>query len=363
MRINGVDFLEYAKTPPSPNQQYANDNGRITRVMRITGTSEDDRFAAAKALLGCQVVSTTASKKWINRSTGTTPGGQLPAFYPAVIDVDINPGGTPYMWCSNIPEIEMLGASEGIDFQGCPIYAGGALFHAEFNTRPFFTKPDSDVIAASGRLAGVPDEGTALASGWPNSRFVSRYLKPGSRTITLPMGFMFNNRTGTPVKQGLAFKEAIWTVKYTWFLVPIDGLPLIAMNQTLGCVNNDPFDFMSTGTALLSDVEIKQYYSGLGQILADVTYSMKYLPHWDTDPRDPPVVPPTYRGWNSYLQGDDTSVPGTRYMRYDWYTADKFSPPTTLFNPTTGLILSTNVAFPYYHFEYLFQPPQLPVGP
>lgn len=368
---NSYPFLEDAKSPPSPSPQYANDNGRITRSLRIEDGSETARFAAAKALLGVQTLNTAsggggAISRWINRSTprtATNPGGMLPASYPAQIDPDLNPNGNPYLWCTNIPQVEMLGASEGIDVQQLPIYSGGARFHAEFNTVPYFIIPDNQILAASGPLVGRPDEGVALASGWQNSRFVSRYLKPGSRTITLPLGFMYNARLvdasgydNAATKQGLAFRESIWTIKYTHHTVPLAAVPFPAMDICLGCVNANDFDFVKLGTLLLSDVELKQYYSALGQILVDTTYSMRYLPHFDG-----PVS--TYHGWNSYLVGELTT-PGdksTRRMRWDWFTSNGLAPSTT-YTPATGLINVTNLAFPYFSFESLFRPPQVP-GP
>ncbi len=361
MFIGGVEFFEYGKQPMSPKISGGQEDGRIIRDLWTRAENDEDRWNAEKVLIGYSVVNTdnngtgSSVRNWISRSAAvdTPVSGQLPGFYPAQTDGILNPMGAPFLWISNFDPCEPLGLPEGpgADAFGSAIYTA-ARYRVTYDTRPYQIKSDHQVLAPAGPLSAAastdgvarPDEGTCLKqNGWLGTRYISRYYKPGSRTLTIRDGMMINLRTAAPINQGLAIREAISDVVYTWHAVPLwspgsskYGVPFGAIQTCLSCVNNALFDLnFPAGTLLLDSVDLKQYFSKLGQILCDVVYRMKFLPH---------VNPATgfARGWNSY--GEVIAPKGN--WTYDFFTTDGNIPGTT------------NVAFPPQDFSALFRPDQ-----
>jgi hypothetical protein len=394
-----VQFYEDSQKPKSPTESWASDDGRVTRslVRRAPGiaagvSTEGDRYRSAKALLGFpQLMNEQIGpqpRAWIART--------LPDAYPSPTDPQSNSEAIQYLWVTRITRSEQLGASPGMAVDDTSNYPG-TRYSAEYNQLSWFVRDDTQTSPLTGPLAvgfagsstntptllgvGVaapgaiarPDEGWVLANlGWAQSRFITRTRKRGSRIITLRQGMMQNARTGNPVRQGLAVKESVVTVKYTWHQVPLLGghivvpdtplpgaVPNDAISYALNSTNSATFDGYPTGTLLLTDVEEKIYQNGLGTWLADLTYTMSYLPHLDT-------FTGVFRGWNSVLQverlggavGALAAGAGARVagrMRYDWYTTDGQVPNGV----TSNANAATNVAFPPFDFTCLFRPSQI----
>lgn len=340
MLINGVEFFEDADSPRSPEQQYAVDNGRVTRTLQRRdasniGVTEVDRFEAAFALIGGPRVQggTLAGLRWITR----TP----PDLYPAPLSLAT--GGLGYLWATSIPRTAPDGAVKGVDALGAARWAC-VRYTVQYSILPYLVREDADVIATTGPLAGLPDEGWAVAQGWlGHSRYVSRKWRQGGHTYTLPQGFMLRTDVAAPnnvVKQAIPYHATEGTVRYTWHQVPLDGLPETAQARSQNCVNDATFDGRARGTLLLKDVEMEQYQNAFGVWLADVTYVMSYMPNFDP-------VTEQFQGWNSRLMYSS----GDKSFRYVPTSSDG-NAPDTVFGA------SNNAAYPYRDFQALFRPDQ-----
>jgi hypothetical protein len=342
--INGEGpFWEDVAEPRSPEQQYAVNDGRVTRTLQRRddsniGIGEADRFNAARALLGYPVVQVSPTgQNFITRT--------LPDAYPA----PKNPAtgglatfGLDYLWATSIRRTMPDGKTLGIDSLGAARYPL-VRFQVEYSILPYIVRDDFSVLASSGPLDGLPDEGTALAAGWlSSSRYVSRFVKPGGHMYTLPQGLLKRTDmvTGNALPVAMPWRSVEATLRYTWHQVPINGIPENAIYQTYNCVNDAIFDNRPTGTLLFKDVEITQYQNALGIWMADVSYTFGFQPNYSQ-------VSKKCLGWNSRLLYVKT--PGG--LDYVGVSSNGAAPATVVGT-------SNNAAYPFRDFTALFRPDQ-----
>lgn len=332
MILNGVEFFEDADFPKSPQPVYALERGQITRSLQFRPAdgivTEAHRFVCAEALLGYpQYVSGIAN--YIRR--------RLPDRYPA--PVIISTGGLDYLWASAIAKTEMLGAPVGVDSFGAAVYPA-ARFTIIYTTPQYLIRPDEDVTYL-GPLPGFPDEGVAIQSGWPLSRYVTRTWKAASETVTLPQGFMQRApEAGVPtgaVSKGTPLHLARGMRRYVWQQVPVEAIPEEAIDVCFKGVNNATFDGAPLGTLLLDDVELAPYTTSFGQRLVDISYTMNFRPNYDR-------YTGQFRGWNSTYLPDNAKRYRFLYVTTDGLAVDFAS--------------SLNVAYPFVDFQSLFRPDQ-----
>ncbi len=180
------------------------------------------------------------------------------------------------------------------------------------------TNPVIDPATAAPAIA-CPDEGDMLRQSWLNSsRYVVKRIKDRTRQITLPNGFVFWDidpafgPDTAAVPSGLPFMQPRQEVTYTWIQVPVDAIPINAIDFNRQRTNGVAFDGYRVGTLLFNGVDYEgPYQAGHGnRWYVDITYRMEYLPN-----RDP--ASGEYRGWNSFPRAD------TGAFRYGYYSASR----------------------------------------
>jgi hypothetical protein len=301
MFINGFFFYEDSSKPKSPITQFASENARAIVTLRsyfLTGTQV---FQAVKALIGFNTTGLEGGVSYITRG--------LPAFYPAIIDpsvaptVGLNPFGTPYLWATSIPEVEPEGNVTGLTMVGAGGFGPGLRptynvwhFKVEFNSLTYYVKSDAQVLGTTGPLTGFPNEGQALASGWSNSRYVTKIVEDATRTVTMRKGFLRFVGSVDPIPEGIPFTQFRSNITYIWHQIPIAAIPNIAIATCSGKVNNLIFDGYQPGTLLFTGYRFRPWQGPIGDRLVDIEYRFIYMPNFFITPA---TKAPTYAGWNS----------------------------------------------------------------
>jgi len=274
----------------SPDATLYPDRGQLIRTIYIAHSDVD---AGVLDFAGTQV-----------RSDPGPNGGRailrtIPANYPK----------RPWMYVQGVNSITPLGSRaknpEGntlADFQGrdtddTPLYQTAEV--ALMYTMPTFkVKSDEDIKNFDGSednsMYLMPDEGNALASGYANSRYVTRYIKPMAKMLTLPRGLL-KDENSKIILESIAITEHTSEYHYVWHQVPEDCLPEAQWMLGANCVNDAVFDGRPAGTLLFSgEPELKLNTNTItGQILYDVTYRFLSLLIPDAT-----VNPPEFKGWN-----------------------------------------------------------------
>lgn len=291
-RFRQTTYYEHA--PDSPNEAWGAGGGsRMTREMDVFNGTYAGRLNAAQDFIGYAQVATSGGVKYITRVT--------PMPYPS-LPIDANPGANSVFYVSGISRTAPLGVPGGIDPASFPVGTAGANYDrarmtVEFTTLPFQVKEDAQVIATGGPLVGLPDEGFALASGWQNTRYITRQIQPFVRLLKLPYGLMKQAATGKLLKVGIPFREGGANITYTWYRVPVAGVNFTTIGGALQTINNATFDIAPANTLLFDSFATREYQGAFGERIMDVTMHMIYLPH--TAMNNPGKG--TQRGWNWYL--------------------------------------------------------------
>jgi hypothetical protein len=295
--INGIQFQEDAGANKSPHRQYAYDGSRRTVGLMTRNMGDAQVDNAAKALLGYAYVQSAKAPGGINARSITRV---LPWGYPAAIDPNLNPTGNPFLWATSIPECAPDGIAISLDANNRPVWALWR-WQVQLNTLPFNVFPDSTMVFGNTSfLPGLPDEGTALASGWPNTRYISRFISASPTMYKLPFNFgrwapLTIGDISFPsavLAQGVPIPQFRCKVEYVWHNVPYAGIPFNAIANCGNKVNNGPFDFATTGSLYLVSAGMRPIQGIFGDRLFEVRYEMGYLP-------TPPVFGTSY-GWNAW---------------------------------------------------------------
>lgn len=291
MDIRGVTFYEDSAEPKSPTTSFATQNSRTIRSLQLRSTppmTEDDKWAAAEALLGYNIVSEEpfgpSTRRWISR--------QLPDYYPAV-PTSVNEFADPIHWASSIPEVSPVALPGGIDDLDRAKYAC-FRFKIYYERKLYNLWPDGylPLIAQQGPLAiapAKPDEGDALRRGWINTRFIIKQVRDASTTVSIPGGlFKYTDAINTRQRRAslhtsFPFQLHRARVTYQWISVPLLAIPFDAIRSCCGSVNAETFDGFSVDTLRFDTWSYDLETGPLGDLLANVTYAFTWLPNVDPE--------------------------------------------------------------------------------
>lgn len=387
MFFRGFDFDELVSAERrSPNSRAARDGGEVERSYRVysrdapplTSPQLDD---AKAAVVGWSVLFSEAvtvggranTRRWISRAT--------PHAVTPVSAGEQNPSaGVPWLYASSIeecvPATGFVRDSVG-PLAPMPTSRDGYFMRVLYKNFPYQHREDHQMLPAgdvdnplsAGWAApaggdGVlmpdgtpaparPDEGSALAAGWLSgpSRYVVKRVRDKGRFITLPQGAVkFVPELGEAavvggnvVVNGLPFYQPMSGITYHWVQVPVDAVPVNAIDYNRRRVNRDTFDGYRPYTLRFTGFDYEgPYQSGVGNAwYVDVRYEFDYMPNYDP-------VSGEYRGHNSFPRVA-ADGPHAGKFRYSYYTTD-------------GLALAgdfTNNVFPINGvFAALFRPDQ-----
>lgn len=337
MIIPGLSWQLY-ELASAPQEKRSADDFEVVRDFWMPGGTAARRYAAERALLGYAKVQT-------DPATGRRFLSRVPPFgYPAVYDEDLNPGEVPIAYCRSTgtgsPCARPTGAPGGLSEA-----LGWKWEGVSFKCVPFYVRTDVQVQADTGPLSGLADEGRALERGWHDySRFVSRWIEPGIRTITLKSGYLVVEATGLPAGEGISLTQFAGSVKYCWDSVPTDCYPAAAVARSLGRVNDARFDNFDPQTLLLTSVKVEPRASPFGPTrYVQVEYTMGYRPNQARVALADGTFP--NRGWNYFLA--TVEQPGGRRVMDYYRVVDDPGPGAAAQPPFLSV-----------PFADLFRPPQ-----
>ncbi len=364
MNYNGFELLEY--TSPDrrgPAFQAARDAGSVERSYRLRvvneGVDPGSLIAAQAALLGFSsleeddvlVDSVPAIRRYVARYL---PHGLLP--------IGLTPpagngySGTQSQNDTDRPYLHAHAIEECVPISGHVRAPAGGGFGADLPVRtdhgyalrvcyknfPYHFRDDDQVEATDSVFNplsadfvddeanpvlnpdttpadALPDEGDMLRLGWlSRSRYVVKRVKDRTRQVTLPNGIAYFDKRpgiddrGRGTSTGLPFMQPRQDVAYTWVQVPVDAIPVNAIDFNRQCTNGIAFDGYRVGTLLFNGVDYEgPYQAGHGnRWYVDITYRTEYLPNYDR-------VSGEFRGWNSFPESIDGQ------FRYSYYSASR----------------------------------------
>lgn len=365
---NFTEFIE------GPDEQYTLDASRIVRHLDITNATIAVRQQAVADFLGTNTVSNITvlgggpqvGFKYLSR--------EIPLSYAYS---ETQPAELPlqsYLYAANIVRGQPMtptGTSIATDPSFAVLVGGNFAryrYTVEFTTRTYDVKPDDQVeaqaattISSGGTSApilgslspspitGFPDEGQLIAgvaftqpdalaqyTNWPppsapkfstGSRYITRIWRPGNRLKVIPFGMLKFPSDDLTIREGFPYREVNGSLKYTWHLVPEDGIPLNAIQNSINCINSGWFDSFPPQTLLFTNAEMRRFIGPLGDVLYNLEYYFSWQPNPDRGPSTAfpdvgPGVPGAIRhiagfpqGWNFILR--TKSVAGQTFLNYD----------------------------------------------
>lgn len=256
----------------SPDLAMVKDGTRMRRTVKVLWEDPVDGSAkdgtAQRDFIGHATVKVAAGgKRYISRET--------PFPYPHLK----NSSDLPYLYCVGAPVMRGVGP-QGADDEAVQSFAH-ALLDLEFRSLPYPILTDAEVLGV-GDWAGIPDEGRFGADG-TKRRYTTRMVKPGGKIIVLPQGMMKvvdGSASGIPIREGLPFRQASAQVTYVHHDVPEDGVPLRLLEARYNTINSVEFDGWTAETLLFEQADIKPMVSALGDKIADVQLTFKWLPNY-----------------------------------------------------------------------------------
>jgi hypothetical protein len=354
MIYNGYELLEY--TSPDrrgPSFQAARDSGSVERFYRLraAGSVVDPAYliGAHAAILGYssaeeQAVTVNAVagvRRFIARYPphGLAPVGDPPPpgngysggesqnstslnyLYAHAIEECVPVSGhvrTFFGSAAALPAAADHGFAHRVVYKNFPyqILADGDVRASGQATNPLsssFLSGGFPVVVTDGTNPALPDEGDMLRQGWLTyTRYIVKRIKDKTRHISMPAGIAYFDlepgygADATPA--GLPIVQPRQEVTYTWVQVPVDAIPVNAIDYNRQRTNGVVFDGYPVGTLLMNGVDYEgPYQAGHGnRWYVDLSYRMEYLPN-----RDPPTG--EFRGWNSFPRAAGGVV---RYWRY-----------------------------------------------
>lgn len=279
--INGTEFLFVWDLAGnySPEETFLVDQSRAIARFRI---AYNVRHEFIETVCGFSYVKRVAGKNVLFR----TPPWEYPSHVGLYcVGSPRNEGLTPY---GTVPPksytIPVPVFPSGADLtvtlpsSGQPDFADSRVTLL-FTTLPYKTLADFAVIATTGPLAGLPDEGDALRRGI--KRYITRTGKAAGKIITIPGAFLFyeNTRVPIPGSSGSFFQPAV-DLTYTWYNIPEEALPFKAWNEVPGGLNATTFDGWPAETLLCQQPTFRETVAPFGQHRFNVTYTFRFLPNW-----------------------------------------------------------------------------------
>lgn len=289
MDIRGVTFWEDTAEPKSPTSSFATQNSRTLRSLQLRTNppmSEEDKWAAAQALLGYNIVVETP----FGPSTIRLISRELPDYYPAV-ETAVNEFADPIQWASSIPEVTPVALPGGIDDLDRAKYEC-FRFKIYYERKLYNLWPDNylPLLAQAGPLAIIPpkpDEGDALRRGWINTRFIIKRVIDASTTVSIPGGlFKYVDPINTAKRRAalhtsLPYQLHRARVIYQWISVPLTAIPFTAIKSCSGSVNESTFDGFAVDTLRFDTWDYDLETGPLGDLLVNLTYKFTWLPNVD----------------------------------------------------------------------------------
>jgi hypothetical protein len=128
---------------------------------------------------------------------------------------------------------------------------------------------------------------------------------------------------GATIREGVPFNQGMASLHYTWHFVPKEGVPLFAINQQLGTLNENWFDSYAPYTLLFKSWDFRRFRGPLGDVLYHLEYFFTWLPNAAVGTPNPDSVGGRPRfvaganmGWNFQLRVN-SSAAGTNWLEYD----------------------------------------------
>lgn len=233
----------------------------------------------------------------------------------------------------------------------------------QFSSLPYTVLVDSQVLSEDPKYLGQPDEGDALRRGI--RRYIQRQAFPAGKYITVPGYYLYYKQSGNPVPQSQAqFFQPAMDIRYDWYQIPENNLPIQAWNSIPGTLNDATFDGFPKGTLLCMQPTFKTETNAFGQQECTVTYTFRFLPNWDATPPIPEA--PSARGHNWFwtVPPADSTDPdkGMLVLREICTRGTTGTNPAVGGNPPSP-ITPLNGAPPHRSSDFrdLFRPQQPPV--
>lgn len=284
MPVFGQTEFNWMSEGGGVREDYAVGSSRVSAPVNIRGATAKKRLQAAVDFIGYNVVKTAslggATVRYISRA--------LPLPYPVPLKTEANPTKSPYLWCSALT----AGRWDGVFRYNTQTEANDAEQYswcAIFTPRLYEIKEDGFVVAqirsdggptsplyyAGPPASSLPDEGDSLRRGYPSTRYISREISEAGKLVgiqgaMLRYGPTEGNRPTFP--QTYAFNEVTGRVVYTWWLVPLEAVPLSAIEKNLGTLNPYQFDAFAPRVMRFDSWNMDIQPGPLGDLLANVQY-------------------------------------------------------------------------------------------
>jgi hypothetical protein len=340
--IGSTQFMECNQEPKSPTYRGAKDDVAVSCMLMTRDLNDEQRWAAGVDLVGSSAIDSDMNgppdpntgrptkRTWINRFLPWS----VPS-YQFFAQVEAYP---PYVYATSF-DAEPMNPADELDENTRPI-GNYYKWNVRLTDLPYYIAADNDVLALDSSPLSYeprqPDEGWYIGGlSWDRSRFISKRPTRADRVLIVKGGFCkLVNPNKDPVFQSFPKIEFRSIIEYTWWAVPIGGIPSINIKYCTGRVNHDTFDGYEAGTLLLASHNITWRRDWAGQRVAEITYIMGWLPHWDRNA--------IAQGWNStFMVASDTGIPD-----FYPYSCDGTNDPdqavyrkadlTTLFRPNQG---------------------------
>lgn len=310
MQFRGV---HYAEVDGSPEGNLYFDKGMITRRFHVAYENLDDVIAAftgsvAIAVGGTDLDDETKLVRTLTRTIPHSMPRRSKMFVQGISNITNMKQCEIINWpeSANIaPVIE--GHIDGNQFDG----TGTARYWMceiglQYVMPSFKIKADSEVTIVTGPdpLLGLPDEGTAIAYGYPFSRYITRHIKHMGKMLTIPRGLL-KGSDGKLILEAIAIQENVAMFEYTWHQVPEAAIPELTWIAAQGTVNDAVFDGRPAGTLLFAgDPEVRMDPNPLTE---EYMATIKYQFHSLCIPDDT-VTPPVVRGHNYVRKVIDNKI-------------------------------------------------------
>jgi hypothetical protein len=346
MILGDYHYLEStADDRRSPGSKVAADAALYERIYRVVRSSRQlpmtpkDVEKAKALLVGFSWVAAEGGKRCVRRSVphAIEPAGEN---VDAAGGPDDSPLGRPYVYCI-AAETAPASGKESLPAARTgtlplPDSADGFWLKATYRNLSFKVVADTTLAGYGSDIGTLPDEGAALRRGWLGySRFVVKSVRDVSRWITLPQGLVgriwesnelteagLANNVLQRIPSGIPFRQVRQSVTYTWVNVPVEAIPLQAINELLGKTNNKPgvlptdrfqparrlllpgeddatktyFDGHPAGTLMLKGFSYLPFTQGVGnRWMTTISYEMEYNPSVDSGP-----LGLEWRGWAAW---------------------------------------------------------------
>jgi hypothetical protein len=321
----GIDYADW--TPDQgggPVIQLADDASRIERPIQVAHVNY---YGAAAAFLGYSLLPQVGAVKYISRTT--------PHPYEDMLDINAR----PWLYARSISRLEGVGprgkranGSPAFDLARMTLVYTSLTYDIKEDTDPNVIGLAEDATGVANPLAGLPDEARL-------TRYVTRLYRPAHRVVTIPQALMQwvpippNEPAGT-ILEATGKSEPGLELTYIHHLRP--DVPINAIQQAMGKVNQYTFDGFPAETLLCEAPDIRPIVSPIGDRIYDVQFRFVFRPKYNANG--------VATGHNHFLRCWRNTTGAA--LQLDYRRANLSS---------TGTAASGNV-YPSFNFLKLFRP-------